>query len=83
MGITKDKLLGLTFVITGPIVKFANRKELIENITNHGGQVESVVTADIDYLICNDAAVGTSRIKKAKSLGVKIISEKELENLYL
>lgn len=68
---------GMNFVITGSVEHFANRKELQELIESKGGKVTGSVTAKTAYLINNDAASGSSKNKKAKELGVPIISEEE------
>ena len=68
---------GMTFVITGSVEHFANRKELQEVIEGKGGRVTGSVTAKTTYLINNDTASNSSKNKKAKDLGVPIISEEE------
>ena len=68
---------GITFVITGSVEHFANRKELQEVIEGKGGRVTGSVTAKTTYLINNDTASNSSKNKKAKDLGVPIISEEE------
>ncbi|MEI3183217.1 MAG: BRCT domain-containing protein [Lachnospiraceae bacterium] len=60
---------GKTFVITGSVEHFANRKELQELIEAKGGKVTGSVTAKTSYLINNDAASNSSKNKKAKELG--------------
>ena len=68
-------LAGLTFVITGSVAHFTNRSELKNFIEEHGGRVTDSVSKNTDYLINNDVTSGSSKNKKARSLGVKIISE--------
>ena len=68
-------LSGLTFVITGDVKGFKNRKELQNYIEAQGGRVSTSVSAKTDYLINNDTESTSSKNKKAISLGVKIISE--------
>ena len=68
-------LAGMTFVITGSVSHFANRSELKNFIEEHGGRVTDSVSKNTDYLINNDVTSGSSKNKKARSLGVKIISE--------
>lgn len=70
-------LAGLTFVITGSVAHFANRSELKNFIEEHGGRVTDSVSKNTDYLINNDVTSGSSKNKKARSLGVKIISEED------
>lgn len=69
------KLEGLTFVITGSLNSFKNRRELKEAIESEGGRVSSAVSDSTDYLINNDPLSSSSKNKKAGELGVKIIDE--------
>jgi DNA ligase (NAD+) len=70
-------LEGKTFVITGSVERFANRNELKEFIEQKGGKVTGSVTAKTHYLINNDNLSGSSKNKKAKELGIEIITEEE------
>ena len=72
---------GLTFVITGSVEHFANRKELQELIESKGGKASGSVTSKTAYLINNDTTSNSSKNKKAKELGIPIISEKEFLNM--
>ena len=67
----------MTFVITGSVEHFANRKELQEAIEVRGGKATGSVTSKTTNLINNDVASNSSKNKKAKDLGVPIISEEE------
>lgn len=67
----------LTFVITGTVTHFANRRELKETIESLGGKVTGSVTSKTDYLINNDTASNSSKNKKAKELGIPILSEED------
>lgn len=73
----QQTLKGKVFVITGSLNHFSNRKELQELIESKGGKVTGSVTGKTDYLINNDTASGSSKNKKAKALGVPVISEEE------
>ena len=66
---------GKIFVVTGSVEHFANRKELQALIESKGGKVTGSVTAKTSYLINNDVTSNSSKNKKAKELGVPIISE--------
>ncbi len=66
---------GMNFVITGSVEHFANRKEVQAIIEAKGGKVTGSVTARTSYLINNDVTSNSSKNKKAKELGVPIISE--------
>ena len=70
-------LAGLTFVITGSVERFKNRKELQELIEERGGKVTGSVTAKTSYLINNDSASSSSKNKKARELNIPIITEDE------
>ena len=72
---TPQNMDGLTFVITGSVEHFANRNELKSYIEKHGGKVTGSVSAKTNYLINNDALSASSKNKKAKQLGVEIITE--------
>lgn len=78
---SEGKLNGLTFVITGSVEHFANRNELKAYIEQNGGKTTGSVTSKTDYLINNDVNSASSKNKKARELGVKIISEEEFLKL--
>ena len=77
----EQDLTGKVFVITGSLEHFSNRSALKELIESRGGKVTGSVTGKTDYLINNDTASGSSKNKKAKELGVAIISEEEFLKL--
>ena len=68
---------GINFVITGSVVHFANRNEVKELIEKKGGKVTGSVTSKTNYLINNDTQSTSSKNKKARELGIPIISEEE------
>lgn len=70
-------LKGKNFVITGSLNTFSNRSELKELIEAKGGKVTGSVTSKTDYLINNDTMSNSSKNKKARELGVSVISEEE------
>lgn len=72
---TESPIAGKTFVVTGSVEKFQNRKELQAFIESRGGKVTGSVTSKTDYLINNDTTSNSSKNKKAKELGIDIISE--------
>nr|WP_288914119.1 NAD-dependent DNA ligase LigA [uncultured Lachnoanaerobaculum sp.] len=76
-----DKLLGKVCVITGSLQHFSNRNELKELIEKNGGKVSGSVSSKTNYLINNDTASNSSKNKKAKELGVEIISEEDFLKL--
>ncbi len=73
----EQKLAGKTFVITGSVAHFANRNEMKELIENLGGKVTGSVTGKTDYLINNDAMSNSTKNRKAKELGVAVITEEQ------
>lgn len=70
----------ITFVITGSVEHFKNRDELKETIEQKGGKVTGSVTSKTNYLINNDNTSNSTKNKKAKELGIKIITEEEFLN---
>ena len=74
-------LEGKTFVITGSLNHFANRDELKKLIEDRGGKVAGSVSSKTTYLINNDVLSSSSKNKKAKSLGIPIISEDDFLQL--
>ncbi len=68
---------GKTFVITGTLNTFGNRKQLQTKIEDLGGKVTSTVSNKTSYLINNDNTSSSSKNKKAKELNIPIITEEE------
>jgi DNA ligase (NAD+) len=68
---------GLTFVVTGELFGFTNRDTLKAYIESQGGTVTGSVSNKTNYLINNDVSSGSAKNKKAKELGIPIISENE------
>ena len=68
---------GLTFVITGTVEQFQNRNAVKDYIEKRGGKVTGSVTSKTNYLINNDTLSNSSKNKKAKELGIEIISEEQ------
>lgn len=74
---------GRVFVITGSLTKFANRNELKNLIESKGGKVTGSVTSRTSFLINNDTMSSSSKNKKAKELGIEIISEQDFLNRFV
>ena len=72
---------GMTFVITGSVTHFANRKELQSVIEARGGKATGSVTSKTTYLINNDVTSNSSKNKRAKELGIPILSEEDFLKL--
>ena len=70
-----QRLTGLTFVITGDVTQYKNRKELQQFIESEGGKVTGSVTGNTSYLINNDNNSPSAKNKKAASLHVPVIDE--------
>ncbi|MBQ2412198.1 MAG: NAD-dependent DNA ligase LigA, partial [Anaerotignum sp.] len=76
-------LMGLTFVVTGDLEQFANRKELQALIEQGGGKVTGSVTKKTNFLINNDIHSASSKNKKAAELGIPILSEQDFINKFM
>lgn len=75
-------LSGLSFVVTGSLNHFAGRSDLKELIEQKGGKVTGSVTGKTTCLINNDVASTSAKNKKAKELGVPILSEEDFMEAY-
>lgn len=78
----KQAYAGKTFVITGSLNHYENRDALKAEIEAGGGKVAGSVSKKTDYLINNDIESGSSKNKKAKELGVPIITEEDFMKLF-
>ncbi len=78
---TSSPVAGKTFVITGSVSHFTNRDELKAFIETLGGKTTGSVSAKTDYLINNDVTSNSSKNKKARELGIPVISEEEFMKL--
>ena len=77
----RNRLSGMTFVITGDVAHFANRRELQDLIEALGGKASGSVSKKTSYLINNDAASSSSKNRKARELSVPVITEEEFLEL--
>ncbi len=71
-------LTGLTFVITGSLVNYPNRDALVRDIEAQGGKTAGSVSAKTSYLINNDLLSNSGKNKKARELGIPVISEEDM-----
>ena len=78
VAVGERKLEGKTLVVTGTLVKYT-RDQIEELISQHGGHAASSVSKKTDYLVAGEKA--GSKLEKAKELGVKVLSEKDFEEL--
>ena len=74
---TKQRCAGLTFVITGDVHRFRNRDEFKTYVLSQGGKVAGSVSGKTSYLVNNDPASGSSKNRKAREIGIPILSEEE------
>ena len=74
---TPKTLEGMSVVITGSLTHFSNRKELQELIEKAGGRAAGSVSAKTAYLVNNDINSTSGKNKKAKELGVPIVTEEQ------
>ena len=70
-------LLSLTFVITGEVQHFANRDAFKQYVESEGGKVTGSVSKKTNYLVNNDTESASSKNKKAKELGIPVLSEED------
>ena len=72
------KFEGMTFVLTGTLSKY-KRNDAKKIIESYGGKVSSSVSKKTTYVLAGENA--GSKEEKAKTLGIKIISEDEFEKM--
>ena len=78
---SNDRINGKVFVVTGSLQHFDNRDALKELIEGLGGKVTGSVTSKTTALINNDITSTSSKNKKARELGIPVITEKEFLSL--
>jgi len=74
----KSRITGKTFLFTGSLKKFA-RDQAKDLVRAKGGRIASVVSKRVDYVVAGEKPGG--KFKKAKELGVKVVSEIEFKKL--
>ncbi|GFI02991.1 MAG: NAD-dependent DNA ligase LigA [Lachnospiraceae bacterium] len=72
---TSGKCAGLTFVITGEVHHYKNRDAFKAYVESAGGKVTGSVTSKTNYLVNNDAESSSSKNRKARELGIPVITE--------
>ena len=77
---TSSNISGMHICVTGSLVNFS-RKEIEKFIKDKGAYFDSSLTRSTDILISNDTTSGSSKLRKASSLGVKVINEEEFLRL--
>ena len=83
----KEKIVGgkldnMSFCITGTLINYENRDALVKVIEANGGKIAGV-NKNLTYLICNDKTSTSGKSKKAKELGITVITEEEFDGLLL
>lgn len=73
----ESSITGKSFCITGKLITFKNRQELVAKIEEFGGKWIDSVSSKTDYLINNDVNSTSGKNKKAKDLNIPIISEED------
>ncbi|MCI5855863.1 MAG: NAD-dependent DNA ligase LigA [Agathobacter sp.] len=73
---------GVTFVITGDVHSFKNRDAFKSYVESQGGKVAGSVSKKTAYLVNNDAESESSKNRKAKELGVPIITEDQFIEMF-
>ena len=73
---------GLTFVITGDVHTFKNRDDFKAYVERQGGKVAGSVSGKTSYLVSNDGESNSSKTKKAKELGIPVLTEEEFISQY-
>ena len=71
------ELQGKTYVVTGSVNHFPNRDALAAYIAERGGKVAGSVSKKTTALINNDSASTSGKNKKARELGIPVITEEE------
>ncbi len=79
----EQTLTGKAFVVTGSLNHYVSRNELKEEIEKRGGKVTGSVTGKTECLINNDISSNSGKNKKAKELGIAILTEDEFIEKYL
>lgn len=78
-----QNLAGKSFCVTGSLNHYGSRNELKDIIEQRGGKVTGSVTSKTECLINNDFASASSKNKKAKELGIPILTEEDFMAKYL
>ena len=78
---TLSSISGKSFCITGKLIYFSNRQELVDKIESAGGKWVDSVSSKTDYLINNDVTSTSGKNKKAAELNIPIISEEDFLNM--
>ena len=72
---------GITFAVTGKLKSWSSKDKLKEYLDQYGAVLSSSITKKTDYLVTNDTDSGSGKNKKAKDLGLTVISEEEFNEM--
>ncbi len=78
--LSSERLLNLTFVVSGTFTISQSRDDLIKKIEENGGKVSQSLSKKTSYLIAGDN-MGPSKKEKAEKDKIKIISEIEFYDM--
>ena len=74
-------IAGITFAVTGKLKQWTSKDKLKEYLEQYGAILGFSITKKTDYLVTNDTESGSEKNKKAKELGVAVISEEEFNEM--
>lgn len=74
----KNDLKGIIFAVTGRLYSYNSRDELKQLVERFGAGIVDKLSANVDYLVTNDTGSGSEKNKKAKELGIEVITEAKL-----
>ena len=77
----KDGISGLCFVVTGKIGFWSSRDKLKEYLEKNGASLGTSVTNMTDYLVTAFPVVETDKVRKARTLGVPVLSEEDFNEM--
>ena len=76
--VMNDRFTGMTFVLTGALTKFT-REEATEKIESFGGKAAGSVSKKTTYVVVGENA--GSKERKARELGIPVLSEDDFLNM--
>jgi DNA ligase (NAD+) len=80
--VSRGRCVGVTFVITGDVHEFQNRDAFKAYVESQGGKVVGSVSKKTSYLVNNDTESASSKNRKAKELGIPVISEAQFIEMF-
>lgn len=83
ISIKKKQALSNKFATTSVCFTGVRDKNLEMIIAQNGGKITSSISKDLTYLVAKDPTGSSSKLDKAKSLGVKVISLTEASKIFI